>query len=226
MVIPKWLSFLIQEKDLKVIEAKVAAIERQCDVEIVPIIVRQSSGYPQTQLILNLCLLVFTLASYCLFSFNQTLHWNEGLTYPLQLALTGFVFLLLFLSGRQLVKNPWIQRLLNSSEVQSESCFNRAELEFYKEKIQDTKKQNGILVFISLLEHRVIILSDTKIQERFSNNELWDKAVSVITTSMSKRQLAEGLYQALELIENELKEKIPLTGNKDNLLSNKLVIKD
>lgn len=230
MVIPNWAEQLIKKEDLELIEAKVSVIEKESDVEILPVIVERSSTYPQTIITLHLCLAIFGLLTLFMFFENQTSIWDTPFhPWHLRLAvLTVFGLVVLFnlYSSFRFFKNTTLVRLLNHRYALQNACEARAELEFYKERLQEIHKKNGILIYISLLERQVVIRADENIQSKFNDNEIWKEEVDIIISSIKRNNLGEGIYKALDHLQPLLLRNFPLTSRKDNLVPNTVIIKE
>lgn len=226
MVTQKWIKPFINDEQIKTIEDKIAKIENQCDVEIVPVVVKSSSSYPQTGVTLFLVLtLIFVPLFYIL---DPDLYWNahpSWMPFNKYWAITGLALLMTLLIP-YLSRFGLIKMWMSHRDLENEQCFKRAELEFYKEKLQSSEKQNGLLIFISMLEHRVILRSDEALQNKIQDQEFLNTSVALIIKELKKKNLAAGLMLALENLEAELKIKAPLNSPPENLLPNRLIIKE
>ena len=103
--------------------------------------------------------------------------------------------------------------------------IQRAELEFYESNIQQTSGSTGILIFVSLMERKVIVLADKAINDQLPK-ETWQNAVDLIVTGLKAKNMALGLKNAIEFIGNTLEGPLPIKTNDTNELSNHLVIKE
>lgn len=226
MVKNKWIQNYITEDQIEKIEAKIADIENVCDVEIIPVVVKASSNYPQTQV--TLFLLLTSLALPFLIFFKSDIYWSsKPSVFPFgNFGISIAVYFILAALIPYLSKSGFLKRYLSHRRLEDEQCQKRAELEFYREKLQSSEKRNGLLVFISMLEHRVILRSDKNLHETIQSDKILKDSLSLIVKSLKKKELGQGLMLALESIELELKTKAPLTSPPKNLLPNKLVIKE
>lgn len=220
MVIPQWISSLITDKDVEALEQKIARIENLCDVEIVPVIVRSSSNYPQTRITLALVMLLLMLGLWSALGLHW--HWDGMVLASIYL---GVVSLMVFVGAPLLARFGWVQMVMSHKDLEREQCWKRSEIEFYSGRISKTKHENGLLIYISLLEHRVIVKGDESIYKKLEES-VWDEAVQKIIQGIRKKQMAQGLSDALDMMENLLKVHFPVTANKQNEVPNTLIIKE
>lgn len=220
MVIPKWLNAYINEKDIVALESRIADIESRCDVEIVPVIVRASSVYPQTKITASLVALIFFIELSSIL--NIQWGWDNGwmaLIFGLSVLLTLFIFV------PWLSSIPRIQRLLAHRDVEMEQCWKRADIEFYSGRVTQTKRDNGLLIFISVLEHCVIVKGDRSIVDKLGT-EVWGAAVNAIVSSTKQKKMAQGIEKALHEMESLLSMHFPVTSGKENEIPNTFIIKE
>jgi putative membrane protein len=103
--------------------------------------------------------------------------------------LTGLVF-------------PALCRVLVPSDVLAERVRQRATQAFVEEEVFRTRERTGILIFLSLIERRVVILADRGLDGRVTHRE-WEEVVDSIATGMRRGQagpaLAEGIRRCASL---------------------------
>jgi putative membrane protein len=220
MVIPKWLEKYISQHDLELLEKKIARIEEASDVEIVPVIVRASSPYPQARITLALVMIAVLMELWHLFG----LHWHwDGFTYALLFTVTSLA--LVFFVAPMLARWGWLQMVLTHKNEEQEQCWKRSEIEFYSGRVSRTKRDNGILLYVSLLEHRVIVKGDSSIYKKL-DAKVWDEAVQKIIAGIRKKQMAQGFENALDDMGSLLKEHFPVPSGKHNEVPNTFIIKE
>lgn len=220
MVIPYWLKKYISEDEIKHLEQKIAQIESQCDVEIVPVIVRSSSQYAQTKITLALVFMIFFLELW----YMLDIQWYWDGSWSVALFFTSLL-LTLFGIAPALAKNGRVQMLMTHRHVEEEQCWKRAQTEFYSGRVSRTKRDNGILIYVSMLEHRVIVKADTSISAKVDDS-LWQESVQKIILGMKTKKMALGLGEALDKMVILLKTQFPLTAQKANELANTFIIKE
>ncbi len=220
MVIPKWLSKYLNEAEIADIEKQIEKIELKTQAEIVPVIVRSSSAYAQAQVTL---ILLFSMLFLVLWEILVPhLYWDY--LYRAVGLLLGGLFII-FWGAAFLVRDGRVRRLLTLRAEELEQCWKRARIEFYENRLDRTEDSMGVLIYISLLEHVVIVLADKKIAEKLPA-DTWQSAVDEVVSGLKNKKMAMGIQKGLDACSHLLIEKFPATVNNINELSNKVVIKE
>ncbi len=219
MVIPSWFH-LMTTSEVQALEEHIARIESQCDVEIVPVIVRASSTYPQTKMTLALVITTLYLALWDFLDIE--LFWDHSF---LALAFFASYVVSIFIIAPWASRWGRMQMIMAHKDVEAEQCLKRAEAEFHSGKISQTKRQNGILIYVSLLEHRVIIKGDEAVFKKIEA-EKWQQAVNAVLAGIKKRSMAQGIGDALNVMEGLLKVHFPVNSAKANEIPNSFIIKE
>ncbi len=220
MVIPNWLNKHLSAQDLVAIEQKIAQIETQTEAEIIPVVVRASSQYRQSFITLNIIgLLIFSLLWDRLIT--ET-HWDAYSSALVKVCLT---LVGIFILSRWLSTIPWVQRLATLRSEELEQCHKRAQIEFYANRLNQTQDGVGVLIFVSMLEHVVIVRADQKIA-KILPPETWQNVVDEIVKGLKSKKMANGLIQGLEQCSDLLIRHFPVKSGDVNELPNKVIIKD
>lgn len=217
MTIQKWCSGYLKETDAEKIKQAVVAAESTTSGEIVPMIVRRSSTVGHIPLLL----LSITVAVYYVAGgpdLSQQLFGDHLWVYFLDVALLLAVTVL----GSRL---PLIQRLLTPMADQSSQVEARAIIEYYESNIQKTKGATGILIMVSLLEHRAVVLADKAINEKVSK-DTWEKVCNELVAGIKSRNLGAAMAQAIESCGRIMTPHFPIQPDDTNELKNHLVIKE
>jgi putative membrane protein len=97
---------------------------------------------------------------------------------------------------------PAIRRALVPSEVLAERVHQRATRAFVEEEVFRTRDRTGILIFVSLFEHRVVVLADRGLDGRVTPGQ-WEEIVLGIAAGMRRGEpgpaLAEGIRRCASL---------------------------
>ncbi len=208
--------FLTESEQLTVTEA-VQKAEKQTSGEIVPMIVSESHHYPlaaatgATLISLPLALLLTSFLGSSLWLGSQNMY--------LFLAF----FTLLYLPIRTIVsRNPSLKRFfLNNSQV-DEEVEEAAITSFYGEKLYRTRDENGILLFVSVLERRVWILGDAGINEKIDPGQ-WQEIVENLTKGIRDGRQCEALCQAVTCVGDILKKHFPIRHDDSDELHNIII---
>ncbi len=88
--------------------------------------------------------------------------------------------------GRRLIPEDHLERAVTM----------RAEAAFVEEEVFDTRDRTGILVFLSLFEHRAVILADAGIN-RSVPKDTWKAVVDELVAGIRAGRAAEAMRQAV-----------------------------
>jgi putative membrane protein len=192
-------------------------MEQQTSGEIVPMVVSASHSYPTamifgaTVLALPLSLLLMPVVGGLLWLGSQ----NVWIFISLFLAFYGLFY--------ELVRRfPWLKRLfLSRSQIEAE-VQEAAITSFFTERLYKTKEENGILIFISVLEHRVWVLADAGINARIDPSQ-WQDIIALITTGIKAKRQSAAICEAIRQIGQLLQTHFPIQDHDINELHNIIV---
>jgi putative membrane protein len=186
---------VLSEADLERVRAAVAEAELKTSGEIVPYIVPRSSGYEIAlwrgavfgALLVTALALVF-LQAYAGWglSWAYTAWGMATLTAAggaLGAALPGLV--------------PAVRRALAGQRRMAQYVHRRAEAAFLEEEVFNTRARTGILLFVSLFEHRIEVIGDAGINAAVQP-EAWAEIVDLIRDGIRQGRLADGLVAAVD----------------------------
>ncbi len=91
---------------------------------------------------------------------------------------------------------PVVRRLVISDDEMEREVRQRAVEAFVAHEVFATRKRTGVLIFLSLFEHRVVVLGDTGINARVAEGE-WDEIVAGIVAGIKQRQPGRALVEAI-----------------------------
>jgi putative membrane protein len=209
---------LIDRLDEDPIRQAVQQAEERTSGEIVPVVVPQSAEY-------------------------EVVTWR-GAAFASLLALTAVLLTLQFYEGWGLgwLYTPWgvvlttlgagllgallatyvspVQRLLAGGDLLDETVHRRALQSFVEEEVFATRDRTGILLFVSLQEHRIEVIGDTGINKRVEPND-WAEIVERIRRGIRNDNLTEGLVEAIGMCGRLLERKgVNIRPDDENELSN------
>ena len=192
------------------IEKAVQEAESKTIGEIVPMVLKASNAYPAVS---------WRFA----FVFSVFLSGATYLLYPYFDTLIYFLFQLVFLLlGLGLIQIPGLKRHFLSQPEIEEETYQRAIQAFYENNLHTTHNRTGILIFVSLLEHKIHILADSGIHQKVEK-DTWQIIVKQLSTEIRKNNLKEGLREAILKCGDMLSHHFPKTPSNPNELSNKLI---
>lgn len=219
--LPKWVLRFLSQDEFHRIKQAVAEAEKQTSGEIVPMVVRRSTTVGHVPIILlSVICILFILVDGLLYQ-NElfgNLFANQKLWILVDLPI--FYGIALWLG-----RFSFLQRLLVSGEDTELQVNMRAELEFYEADLKSTRAQTGILLFISLMEHRVVVLADQAIANKLPP-DTWNGVVNLIITGIKQNNLADGLTKGIQRCGEILKPHFPLQADDENELRDHLIIKE
>lgn len=184
--------YTFNDSDKEKIKQAVKAAEKETCGEIVPYFVNSSDDYNEASWYLSTLFGLATLIFLGLLSFMWML--PVRLT-PLEISL--FSVGLMTLGFLVPIVFPVSRRFIISKETQESRVQTRAMDAFLQEKVFETEERVGILIFISRLEHKVIILGDKGINEKVEPHD-WEEILQIIINGIKSGEITEGLVEAID----------------------------
>lgn len=115
-----------------------------------------------------------------------------------------------------------LRRTLAGGDLLDRTVHNRAMRAFVEEEVFNTRDRTGILLFVSLLEHRIEVIGDAGINQRVEADD-WIGIVERIRTGIKNNNLTEGLVDAIGMCGRLLEESGVAAREDDaNELSNRV----
>jgi putative membrane protein len=193
------------------IEAAVKQAESRTSGEIVPMVIDESYDYPRAEI---LGAGLFSLAA------ATSLSWaflGESLWHFLWLfALCYFPFKLLIRSLPALKR-----RLIHPDEISAE-VKEQAIIAFLENGLHHTRDETGILILLSLFEHRVYVLADRGINNVVPT-DTWDGIVNAITSGIHRDEACTALCNAIENCGKLLETNFPVKSDDTDELPNLII---
>jgi len=207
----------LTETEQQTISALVQQMEQQTSGEIVPMVVSASHHYP-TAIMTGATVLALPLAL-LLMPVVGTLFWLGSQNVWIFIALFLGFYLLFYEPVRRF---SWLKRLfLSRSQIEVE-VEEAAITSFFSERLYKTKDENGILIFISVLEHKVWVLADAGINTRIDPGQ-WQEIIVLLTLGIKEKRQCEAICKAISRIGELLKTHFPVQDNDINELHNIIV---
>lgn len=203
--------FFTSEEAERIQQAVIAA-EQNTSGEIVPMVVSVSGHYAEVELsALVIGLVLGTLAA---FIWHDP--WGSLQAYLLWPALGAA-------SGLLVASIPSVKRHLIRKDRATEAVHLRSLAAFTAHGLHYTKAHTGILIFVSLLEHRVIVLADRGINEKVAPGT-WDEVVKILTDGLRSRDTCRAFCSAIERCGMILAKFFPRALDDEDELANSLII--
>ena len=102
--------------------------------------------------------------------------------------------------------------------------LQRAKDVFYKNKMNETKDHNGVLVYVAVNDKKLAIFGDQNIHDKVGI-EFWYSQVQEMTGHFKKENYVNGITLVIEEIGTALSNHFPYAGSKDvNELSDDIIM--
>jgi len=208
------------DKNRERIHQAVTEAERHTRGEIVPMIIDQSARYRETRYRAGIGLAFFILT----LLLTMELHWMPWGWHAFNAGWLLLAVVAAYCLGYWLGTWSVVIRLLTSKERMGYKVKLRAHQAFWEHGLHRTELGTGVLILISLLEHRIEILTDRPILDRVPP-ETWNNMVALIQEGFQKGNPVESLCQAIAHCGEVLGEYFPSgpDGPNPNELPNELI---
>ena len=133
------------------------------------------------------------------------------------------VFIVAFFCFGQLIrKMPDLKRKLIHPDEMSAEVKEKALVSFLEQELHHTRDRTGILILISLFEHRVQVLADSGINAKVPE-QTWEELVEMITTGLKSGDACNAICQAVTRCGELLEEHFPVKQDDTDELPNLVI---
>lgn len=211
------------------VSAAVAQAESRSAGEIVTILADRSDDYADVQLAWASLAAFLKLAAFALFPHLPTgaIAWIGG-DWNTQWTEQG-LFTLAALSAAAAFAVVWLVQLwdpvrfaLVPGLIRTDRVHDRAISAFRIGAERRTHGRTGILIYLSMREHRAEIVADEAIATRV-DTEVWGDAMDAMLAELKQGQIADGMIAAVERVGTVLSEHFPAGGEDTNELPDRLI---
>ncbi len=219
----------LSPEDHAKVSAAIAEAELRSDGEIVAVATQRSDAYHDVALHWALLVLVGTLAIFA--AFPDLLHfWREvflGGWRP-EPSLRELLTLLLVLSVAKftvallLLRYMPLRLALTPRATKTRRVRRRAIATFKAGAERRTIGRTGILIYLSMAEHRAEIVADEAIT-KVTTPETWGEAMAALLVEVKAGRPAEGIVAAVRLVGEVLAEHFPRSAADTNEIPDKLI---
>ena len=209
------------EDEKEKIRRAVETAEAGTSGEIATMIVDHSNRYPEAEvlggvLVAGLAALVISVAA----------HYVAILSHiPLDMTIWSYiplVFLLYFPARSLFIRFPRLKLPFIDTRRLMHAVRERAVRAFFEKRLYKTRDENGILIFISLLERKVWILDDRGIDRKIPH-ETWLALAREISAGIRGGRACEALCGVIEQCGKLLAEHFPKKPDDTNELPDELI---
>jgi putative membrane protein len=199
------------DQDHERIHQAVTDAEHHTRGEIVPIVIDRSALYRETRYRTGIGFAFFILV----LLLTMELEWMPWGWHPLNAGWMLLAVVAAYGLGYWFGTSRAVIRLLTSQERMDHKVKLRAHQVFWEHGLHRTQLGTGVLILISLLEHRIEILTDRPILDRVPG-ETWNHMVSLIQKGFQKGNPVESLCQAIALCGDVLRDYFPASPAEPN----------
>ena len=218
----------MNETDHAKVSAAIAAAEGGTDGEVIAIITERSDSYHDVGLHYAVAILFLLLACFAAWPGLLEDFWTllMGWTVPpglqqLLLILLGFgllAFLIILFAMRWMP----LRLALTPAATKTRRVRRRAVMLFKAAAERRTVGRTGVLIYLSMGEHRAEIIGDDAITA-VTTPETWGEAMVALLTGVKAGNTADGIVAAVGLIGGVLAEHFPKDGDDVNEIPDKLI---
>ena len=195
----------------------VQAAERKTSGEIVAMIVSESHSYPVAPIVGGVFFALPTaLLSARLFG---GLLWLGTDNMWLFLAFFCLYYGLGYFTVKRL---PRLKRYFLSPTRADLAVQEAAAAAFFGEALHDTREANGILLYISVFEHRVWVLADRGINDQI-DPRVWQEIVDLVSGGIKQGIACQAICDGVERIGEILEAHFPIRADDKNELHNLII---
>ena len=210
------------------VSAAIAAAEAKSDGEIIAISAEQSDAYHDVGLHWAVPAMVAVLVFFAALPgqlegwYDRLSGWStqpgmrELLTLLLFFALLKFLVVLFLLKWRPL------RMLLTPGSTKTRRVRRRAVMLFKTGAERRTIGRTGILIYLSMAEHRAEIVGDEAIT-KVTTPETWGDAMAALLTDVKQGRPADGIVAAVGIIGEVLAQHFPKSSEDTNEIPDKLI---
>ena len=112
-------------------------------------------------------------------------------------------------------------RLHIEAKCKKENVLDRATEVFFQLKMNETKEENGVLVYLAHADKKFAIIGDKGINEVVPAN-FWDGTKEVMSGHFKQNEFLQGILFAIEETGSHLKQYFPLQAGDKNELTNEI----
>lgn len=222
-------AFRLTETDHERVTAAVTEAERGTDGEVVTIVTARSDSYHDVILYWATMAVFLTLAVIAfwpalLLHILDTLEggWVHEIGHTELLVLVLAILAIKFVVARLLFGWMPLRLFLTPPAVKAKRVRRRA-VEFFRAATERrTRSRTGVLLFLSLAEHRAEIVADEAVHGRVAP-EMWGDAMAALVDAVRDGRPGDGMAAAVARIGAILAEHFPKTGADVNELPDRLI---
>lgn len=208
----------IKRIDTARIEQAIEDFERVVDFEFIPVIAKKSSYVEHISWVLSLLFMVFFIGLIDVV-FATWLQDSWMSRTPFYVAAPFVAFAL----GVLLDKSDWVDRFFITRAERRRQVHEKAELVFYRQRLNELKSKNALLLYISVMERQLVVFHDPHLDSA-KMQEVDEELIRVLQGHFRRQDFEEGLIQSIGHLKAALGPHFPKkAADSPNVVPNKLI---
>ncbi len=219
----------LSPEDHALVTAAVAQAETQSDGEIVTIVAGRSDAYHDVALHYAILMMLIVPAMLAMlpqgwidWAEGLMLGWNGEFTRAASMIVLFVLLALAFLIVRLALAWMPLRMALTPGRTKSRRVHRRAVQLFRSGCELKTLGRTGILIYLSLAEHRAEIVADEAIASHVEP-EVWGEAMEAMIELVKAGRPGEGMAAAVEKVSLVLARVVPKSSDNPNELPDRLI---
>ncbi|MFO0978149.1 MAG: hypothetical protein U0996_17210 [Planctomycetaceae bacterium] len=217
---------MLSEADRSKITQAVVKAESVTNAEFVPVIARDSGRYDRAEDIAGVWGAMLVSAALLWFwPYESSEHgsWGPDPRYFLiGRVVLGILFG--FLCGVWLSHvSPGLRRLFIPRREIDDEVARAARMVFFDQRIHHAPGRAGLLIYVSVFEHRAFLLADERLLAACGQAQL-DEWCQTLTNQLKRTSIANAISSLLELASTQLAAKLPRSSDDRNELSDAVIM--
>ena len=210
------------------VSSAIAKAEAGTAGEIIAVTTEQSDAYHDVGLHYAVCVAFLTLAIFAAwpplldFWWVTFMGWSEPPTQRDLLTLLFALALAKFLVVLFAMKWMPLRLFLTPGATKTRRVRRRAIMLFKAAAERRTVGRTGVLIYLSMGEHRAEIIGDEAIV-KVTTPETWGEAMAALLVEVKQGRIAEGLVAAIGEVGTVLAEHFPRSAEDENEIPDKLI---
>jgi putative membrane protein len=218
--------FNVTKEHIETIREAVKSAEQKTSGEIALAVTGESHDYAFYELMVSVVFgaLVFLIMLFYynpIFSLINKLFWEVDAWQII--GLYGFVSFIAIAIAYALTNISAIDRIIIPKKARQLAVYQRALRHFVESGVYATKDHNGILLFISLMEHEVCIIADEGLLKNIAQENL-NSLAQELADGIRRKELTESLLRCISSCGKFLETHYPIKKDDVNELPDGLVI--
>ncbi len=216
----------ITNEEKEIIKNAVKNAESKTSGEIAVAFIKESSSYAIYELVFAVIagfiyFVILTFFANNIENWLQNKFWDYNIVHII--SFYGFSTFIFISVGYFIANISYIDRLITLKTIMKNKVHQRALRYFIESGISYTKERTGILIFISILEHRVELIADKGINQKIEPAE-WNRIIAYIIEGIKKDKITQHLSNAVAECGNLLAKHFPIKKDDINELEDDIKI--